>query len=219
MTKLKFKKNIVFINNRSEYFLFQVMNIGKNLDEIKFNFNDPKFSTAIIHLNETNTFDDSTLINKYGEATYHSDGTFMYKFPNYPIKEMRYNNPHGAGAKRMPLSNIKGWEPLFKFDIYDYNLCRKIKEIKDDEKIILINDHLFNGKSFSCLINFSHINYPVPILSDFSQLSTTVNSVTDNLNLWIVIISLNDKGYFIKMEPMGQKIFSQNNHLQIIEKK
>ena len=84
--EMKYKNNIVFQFEGNEYFLFQILNFGNKTDELKFIFNDGKFNTAIIYNKDTGIqkFDD--VLSKFGESTYHSDGSFFYKFPNFYLK-------------------------------------------------------------------------------------------------------------------------------------
>lgn len=219
MSKVKFKKYIVFLANGKEHYLFQLINIGKKTDELKFSFNDPSYNTAVIQSETKLTLDDSTLINSYGESTYHSDGSFIMKFPNYPIKSKQYYNPNSQGFRRTPLNSIIDWEPLFKYDIYDYAICRKRNEIKDLEKYTLSNDFIFNGTSFSCLINLANKKFNVPQHIDYDEISIKIESITDDLDLWLVISPLKESGYYIKLEPGGKEVFSRNNYLQTFEKK
>ncbi|HMN17939.1 MAG TPA: hypothetical protein PKD03_09995 [Ignavibacteriaceae bacterium] len=219
MSKLKFKKYIIFLNNGKEHYLFQIINIGKKTDELKFSFNDPSCYTAVIQSEIRLTLNDSTIINSYGEATYHSDGSFIIKFPNYPIKSKQYFNPNKKGYRRTPLKSIIDWEPLFKYDIYDYDICSKQNEIKDLEKYVLTNDYIFNGASFSCLINLVNKNYKVPQHNKFDEISIKIESITSDLDLWLVVSPLKESGYYIKLEPGEIEVFSRNNHLQTIEKK
>lgn len=218
MNKNRFKKNIIFLSNEIEHYLFQLINIGKDKDQLKFNFNDPKSATAIIHTETKLTINDNTLINDYGEASYHSDGSFILKFPNYPIKSKQYFNPKSEGSRRRPLNEIIDWEPLFRYDIFDYKSCRKKKIIKETDKFIFEQDSIFNGNSFSCIINLVNKNINLPLHNNKFEISTRVNNVTETLDLWLVIAPLNKNGNYIKLEPGGKEIFSQNNYLEAIEK-
>ena len=214
---MKFKQNIVFTSNRKEHFLFQIMNIGKNTDELKFIFNDNKTHSSIIHSKEQGKIETYDVINPFGESTYHSDGTFMFKFPNYPLKEKIYSNPHGIGERRKPLNEICDFEPLFNMEIYQYRLCRKSGTIK--EKIEITNENFFNGEPFGCVILILNKYHDFYEINDESSRTVRIKSIAENLDLGLVFGRLNRKGRNIYDSTSMRNIFSDNNYIEIVEKK
>jgi len=215
---MKYKQNIIFTANGKKHFLFQIMNIGKNADDFKFNFNDNKASISIIHSRNTGTIDKDALINPYGESTYHSDGTFMFKFPNYPIKEKQYYNPHGVGERRRPLTEIDDFEPLFNLEVYQYRLCQKIGNLKD--KYEIDNVPFFNGTPFGCVIMLLSYKYEdFQEIKDESSISIRLRRIGENIDLGLIFGKLNRSGKMVFIPELNQSIFTDNNYIEIVEKK
>lgn len=217
--EMKYKNNIVFQFEGNEYFLFQILNFGNKTDELKFIFNDGKFNTAIIYNKDTGIqkFDD--VLSKFGESTYHSDGSFFYKFPNFYLKKEQYSNPHGEGTRRTPLGKIFEDEPLFHYEVFRYQLCRKKKTISTNEKYLIQNDIFFDGNPFACVIMLINKNYS--FYETYNQphgIFIRLLNIAENLDLGIAFGKLSYKGYTIFDESLGRNLFSDNNRIQIIEK-
>lgn len=217
---MKYKNNIVFQFEGNEYFLFQVLNIGNKTDELKFIFHDGKFNSAIIYNKNTGIqkFDD--VISEFGESSYHSDGSFFYKFPNYPLKKKEYSNPHGEASRRTPLDKIIEDEPLFYYEVFRYHLCRKKKIISTKEKYLIQNDVFFDGNPFGCVIML--INKDCPFYETYNQphdIFIRLENITKNLDLGIVFGKLRYEGHIIYDESLEKNLFTDNNRIQIIEKK
>lgn len=215
---MRYKKNIVFIHDEKEHFLFQVINFGGKSDELKFNFNDPKFNKYVIHNRNTGILDKDDVIHKYGELTYHSDGSFLFKFPKYPVKERIYNNPHGVGSRRKPLNEILSSEPIFHYEIFKYNSCRRRKAIEGKDKFIIQNDLFFDGKPFGCvifLIHRSFLEYPTHNSKDSIYLR--LKGITENLDLAFALGKLRIKGHNIYNKELDRYIFCDNNYLRVVE--
>jgi len=199
--------------------LFQVLNFGNKSDEIKFVFSNSKSNTSIIHNKNTGIQAINDVINKYGESTYHSDGSFFYKFPNYP-ENKQYNNPHGEGMRRTPLDQIAMKESLFHYEVFRYQLCRKKKTIPAKEKISVQNEIFFDGTPFGCIIMLINKRYSFYETSNREdKVFIRLKGITDNLDLGIVFGKLTYKGHTIYDESLGKNIFTDNNHIQIVEDK
>ena len=217
---MKFKKSILFYYNNNEHFLFQAMNFGKHVDELKFSFNDPKTGTHLIHNRKTGIIDKLDIMNKYGELTYHADGSFLFKFPNYPLKDKIHINTSAVGNRRKPLNDIKEWEPIFHYEVFRYDACKRYKAINPKEKYALQNDIFFNGISFGCvvsLVNKNHYTYPTHNEDD--SIYIRIEGVTKELDLCLAFGKLKEKGRILYMSEIGKEIFVNNNYLRIVEKK
>jgi hypothetical protein len=215
---MKFKQNIIFKSKGIEYFLFQIINIGKITDELKFNFNDNQANTSVIHNKTTDKIEIDDVINPFGESTYHADGTFLFKFPNYPLKEKIYNNPNGVGERRKPLKEIFDFEPIFNIEIFQYRLCRKTGNLK--EKFEINNELFFNGEPFGCIVLILNSKYhDFPETNDKSSNSIRVRNITENLDLGLAFAKIYRKGRFIFDTELKMNIFSNNNFIEIVKKK
>ena len=101
---MKFKKTFFFRVTYKDFFLFKLINIGYgNNDDLKFIFTDPKSNTANIYAEEGPVIQEKDIIYPYGEMTYHSDGSLLFKFPKYPDPSREYMNPQGKGFRRKKL--------------------------------------------------------------------------------------------------------------------
>jgi len=214
---MKYRKDIVFVADGKEHFLIRVMNIGKSSDELKFSFNSHSNSSFVLHSRNTGIIDEQDIQHPYIEATYHSDGTFMFKFPNYPLAEKTYSNPHGKGIRRISLNKIMDFEPIFQVEVFQYNLCERITKTNNNYK--LFNNDLFNGEPFACIIGLLNCQY-----SDFletnnkSSLSVRIRNIGEGLDLGLILGRVNHPGHIIELANTSQNIFTNNNHVQVIQR-
>ncbi|MCW9705785.1 hypothetical protein [Fodinibius salsisoli] len=215
-----FKKSILFNFKGEDHFLFRVINYGDSENHLKFNFFEKKVPRGLISTEKTNIIGKKDIVTGYSEFTYHSDGSLLEKFPTYPVKSMKYKNPHGAGHRRRPLNEINDWEPLFKYEVLNY----RVNEIpqdhfsQEDEIYGFKNERIFNGNSFHVLVNLAHVKFEGPKSISPYEISKRIKGITENLDLWIVIAPIRKVGNYLKIEGMEKPIFSTNNHLQVVYK-
>lgn len=218
----KYKKTIVFNYNSIEHFFFQIVNIGeKGVDDFKFIFNNPEGGTSNIYMDEGLKLDSDSVIAPYGELTYHPDSSILYKTPNYPLKSREHINPEKTGYRRTPISEIKDWEALFTFKIYDYNLCRLISELDTEEKYVIDDlDVISRGLPFYSLVSFVRDSFiiPKPYFASLEK-NIIIKDIGEDLNLWIFLSPAKENGYWIEIDNGNKKVYSQNNKIEIMERK
>lgn len=124
---MNYEKSIYFRDIENlEYFLFQIINFGKDTEHLKFVFNSKKDSTAITYTESDTSFEKSDIIGRHGEVTYHNDGTILFKFPRGNNQNNNlYKNPFGKGISKLPLKEIRDWIPIVSYKIADYSICKK----------------------------------------------------------------------------------------------
>ena len=220
-SKLKFKKNIIFQHGDNYYYLFKILNFGKeDTDELKFNFSNPSGGTGIIYIEDELNLDDDSIITSYGEMTYHQEGEIHHKFPKYPIKERQYINPLGKGTKKQPLQEITEWEPLFELSIYDYELNRIKTDIKTEDSYI-VNDYTVTNAGYPFRIVTALVKgeyKPFSFISENRYMRNFIlKNVCTNIHLWMKFTPLEQNGYNITMKN-GKKVFSINNTITILDR-
>ncbi len=217
----KFDKILTFNHDGNHYFLCRILNYGNDSNELKFNFVNKKSSSGVIYTREALKLQDDDVITDYGEITYHSDGSVLWKHPRYPIKSKRIDNPKREGFRRIKLSKINNWEPVAKYDIFDYRVC-EVKENFLKERAPKVhrfkNRNVFNGNSMSCLINLVNKNYEIPDFGNPTEVNERIPNITNNLDLWVIITNIPQKGNYLKLNEKSRPIFSRNNVVQIMEK-
>lgn len=161
---MKFKKSFFFRSKDKKYYLFKLINIGdENRNDLKLIFNDPEAGTGNIYAERGTVFQGEDVIHPYGELSYHSDGSLIHKFPNYPDSSKEYINPQGEGFRRRELSDIEEWEPLIEYEIFDYNLLRRQKESASEENYIIESDYnFFDGSSLECILILANKSFEPP---------------------------------------------------------
>jgi hypothetical protein len=220
--KMKNKKNnikyeILFEDqNKQNRFLFRLINYGDKTDELKFSFNSLNDSKKIIYSEKKELFPEDSIIRDYSEITYHSDGSFLYKFPQTPADNaVKRVNPHGEGSRRTPLKQITDWERVLHGNIIRYQDCPTEQE--GDEDIILRNPIVFNGAPFEYYIYLGNKDCPYPFNSSEDEMLFRIRSIGKNLDLII---------WFRKSEFYGDLIKDGNltyvrdlNRIRVIEPK
>ena len=203
------EKSIYFRDiNNSEYFLFQVINFGKNIEHLKFIFTSKKDSAGITYAETDTTFEKSDIIGRHGEITYHNDGTIMFKFPGgNNQKNNLYKNPFGEGIRKLPLKEIREFIPIISYKIADYSLCRK----KDSKSPIYVPSHgrIFDGTPFECILYLGHMAYANPPNNGMNEMIFRLNDVADKIDLIV---------WFFKSDFRGQVRRIPNTDITIISK-
>jgi len=215
MGKPKFSKSIFFIDNNGESrFLFRCINYGGENDELKFIFDHPESYSAILHIENDQKYPDDIDITFYGELSYHSDGSLLWKLPNYPIiRSTKYYNPHGPGARRTPLSAIDKWEPVVLGNIIRYNNCKTI--LLNDSIIIPENQNIFSGQPFEYYIFLRHLKYQTSPNNKSNEMVVRIEDVAQNLDLLIWFRKSDYKGFQFNIGKTTA--VNDNNRVRIAE--
>lgn len=217
----KFDRIFIFNHEGGPYMLLRVLNYGTNSDELKFTFVDKRFQRGVIYTKESFRVKEDDIITDYGEITYHSDGSVLWKHPRYPIDSEKYINPKEEGHRRRRLSDIDEWEPLVKYEVFNYRPCgvdeKYIKE-KSDKIYMVKNKSVFNGQPFICLVNLVHKNYNVPGSIHSTEEILRIPGITKSLDLWLVISNISKAGNYLEIDGSDEEIFITNNIVQIVEK-
>src|ERR1035437_1488832 len=218
----KYDKIIIFSALEENQLLFRIINYGNKTDELKFLFTTGLLSPGVIFTVEKNKLMDDDVITDYSEISYHSDGSVLFKFPHYEIQAKKYNNPKEKDYRRRPLDSIEDWEPLVNYEIYNYRFT-KIEEnfaIEHSEKIFQLAPHpVFNSPRIGCIISLVNKDFKLPISDSSLELNTRITGITDKLDLWIVISPITKDGNYLIVEGFEAPVFSDNNSIEVIEKK
>jgi hypothetical protein len=187
MSKDKVKVSIFFEDSEKKHrFLFRLVNIGKRTDELKFSFNTPTDSKVVIYTDKGQKYPDDSLIRSYGEITYHTDGSLLYKYPETKKEpDTIRKNPHGTGSRRTPLNALEEWEPVIMGNIIRYQDC--IIGSSDDERLIPYNQFIFNGNPFEYLVYLGNKKFLNPPNNGQDELIFRLNNVAQNvdMNIWV----------------------------------
>src|ERR687884_1578314 len=83
MPKPSFKRSIFFTDNSKEvHFLFQILNLGKNTDELKFVFTHPESGMGGMYIETRERFTGKEVIRLQPEISYYADGSLLQKMPS-----------------------------------------------------------------------------------------------------------------------------------------
>ena len=217
-----YKTTFFFKSNNREYFLFKVLRRinDKDEDDLKFIFNDPKSGTGNIYAEEGRTLKDEDIIYPYGEVSYHPDGSFLHKFPEYPDPTKEYMNPQGTGFRRRRLDEIEDWEPLFQYDIFDYKLLRKKKPVPNHEKYVIgSSNSFFNGSSLELLIILVNESFEFESSESTVELIDRYKGIGRDLDLILAFTKISKKGNYLNFKDSNKKFFSNLNVIHILKKK
>jgi hypothetical protein len=163
MTRPKFKELVYFTDHSGEIrFLVQVLNVGKGMtDELKIIFTHSASGVGGVYTESEGEWSYDDIVRLQPEISYHSDGSMLMKMPSYSERtETVYKNPKGTGHRRKPLADINWWEPIVKYTILDYLLCKKPVCYKP----IVIPNHssIMDGTPFSCVLFLGNSAIPSP---------------------------------------------------------
>ena len=212
------EKSIYFRDiKNSEYFLFQVINFGKNIEHLKFIFTSKKDSAGITYTESDTTFEKSDIIGRHGEITYHNDGTIMFKFPGgNNQKNNLYKNPFGKEIRKLPLKEIKEFIPIIRYRVADYSLCRK----KESKSPIYVPSHekIFDGTPFECILYLGHMAYANPPNNGMNEMIFRLNDVADKIDLIVWFFKSDFRGQVHQIPNTNIKV-TMKNVINVVEKK
>jgi hypothetical protein len=215
MRKLKFSRSIYFTDiNGEKRFLFRCINYGRKGDELKFIFDHPNRSMAILHFENDQNFPDDVDIISYGELSYHSDGSLLWKLPDYPVEQCnKYDNPHGSGARRTPLNLIDEWEPVVLGNIICYQDCNSI--ILEDSIFVTVNTKIFSGEPFEYYIFLGHLKYQSPPNNKSEEMIFRIENISKNLDMIIWFRKSDYKGFLFNIGTTTA--VNNNNRIRVAE--
>ena len=215
---MNYEKSIYFCDKAQEqYFLFQIVNFGKDCEHLKFIFTSHKDATSITYTESADSFEGKDIITQHAEITYHSDGSILHKFPKHNNSSGPfYVNPFGTGIRKLSLKKIRDWIPVINYKISDYSLCRK-KKVKFPV-MIPQNEVIFDGSPFECIIYLGHMDYANPPNDNPTEMLFRLNNVAKNLDLIIWLFKTAFCGQKHRIPNTTIDIVARNV-IQVVEKK
>ena len=121
-----------------------------------------------------------------------------------------YKNPHGINNKRTALKEVNFWEPVIRYTIVNYNLCKKQKIYNKATLPLKIN--IFNGDPFECTLFVGGKKAPTPKESNI-DLAYRISFIATNVDILLVIVKSNYFGEWMQLGESTQKVFSRNNFI------
>ena len=214
---MNYEKSIYFQDRKNnEYFLFQIINFGKDQEHLKFVFNSPRDATGITYTESESSFDSSDIVGRYSEITYHNDGSILFKFPKGNNQQIiTHVNPFGEGIRKLPLNRIEGWLPIINYKIADYSLCRKIES--KFPIVVPFHDKVFDCTPFECIIYLGHMKYVNPPNNCPTEMIFRLNNVAENIDLVIWFFKSGFRGQ-VRRIPNTTIDVVVKNVIQIVEK-
>lgn len=217
MVKKKFKASLFFKDSDGvERFLFRIINYGKETDELKFTVKHPDSQNVVIYNKDSTGSIDEAEIRKYGEISYHSDGSLLWKLPNTKDGQPQIrNNVNDVGDRRTPLAELREWEPVFRGNIIRYANCTP--GLTEDARIIPPNANIFNGEPFEYCVMFGNMAYASPPNHGENEMLFRVNDIAENIDMIVWLYKSDYYGENIKIGDLA--IWGNNNRIQIAERK
>lgn len=214
MAKPKFKCSVFFTDQGGEArFLFQVLNLGKETDELKFVFTHPDSGMGGIYIEARNRFTGDEIARLQPEISYHSDGTLLQKMPSYSSRtETIYKNPQGTGHRRTPLSDIYEWEPFVRYTVADYALC--LKPVGKDSTIVPQHPTVFDGTPFTCYLFLGNQAMPSPTEIE-NRAVFRLPDVTSDLDLLCCFYKSDYRGEYYTLPNSSERVFMRRNVIEI----
>lgn len=214
----RFDRSIFFLDNKGDRrFLFRVINFGKDTDELKLIFIPTNTASGFAYVESEDAFAESDIIGLYAEITYHNDGSLLHKFPAYRKGDKtRYKNPAGPGRRRTPIPELREWEPIVRYTVVDYTLCRMIDP--EDSLALPYNPMIFNGDPFVCIIHLGHMAYANPPNNQPTEMIYRMNDVASNVDLILWLYKTSYRGRLMRIGKSSHSVFSRGNVIEVVEK-
>lgn len=211
----KVKRSVFFADDSEDTrFLFQVLNLGRKTDELKFVFTHPESGSGGMYIESRERFTGEEIIRPHPEISYHADGSLLQKMPSYSSRTKTiYKNPHGTGQRRTPLAEIFAWEPVLKYTVVDYALCKK--PLDDDAAIVPYHSGVFDGTPFECNIFLGSGSMLSPReLSNRAVFRLT--GVTTQLDLLCCFYKSTYRGEYYYLPNGSERVLSRSNVVEIL---
>ncbi|MEA2065791.1 MAG: hypothetical protein U9O65_01610 [Thermotogota bacterium] len=212
---MRIKKTVAFRSpDDSSRLLFRILNIGKQTDELKFQFIESDHHSAVTYSEDKIYHSKSDILAAYAEISYHNDGTLLHKFPKpFGESEVKYINPHGIGERRTPLYDINKWESVIRLTIGKYSLCHHI----DAPDCLVENQSIFNEDPFVCVIYLGHMKYALPPNNGSNEQVFRVNNIAKNVDmaLWFYKTSYSVRKKIIEGTDISTVV--TGNVIEIVE--
>lgn len=221
LNKYKFDLSVLFADSKgSQRFLFRVLNIGKgHIDDLKFVIIPPVKNLRFDYREYPECFSTQDILGQYGEISYHSDGSMLFKLNPMDEDQQRhvYRNPKGRGNRRTPISEIKDWEPILRITIRDYEKCRKV--VAEKEAIFPWRSSIFNGEPFECDLFLGHETNPTPLNNQIdNELLLRIPGVAFNVDLICWVSKISSLGRRIHLGSSSDKaLYFRLNEIQALE--
>lgn len=179
------------------YLLFRTINIGtENEPDLKFSGFADYFIISNNNSREEKTYlDEGDLDNSIQydkvEMTYHNDGSFLHKLPNYFDKNKIYHNPYGTGERWTPINYIKDFQPILNIGIRRMCIYRPKKRETETTKVknyTCENDDLFERQGTYLVVVYAKNNQmPICRYTTKDVYSDVLCSLNEKLDLCIMI--------------------------------
>ena len=196
------------------HFLFQVLNVGKLTDELKFVFTDRESGVGGVYTHGRDRYDQGDIVRFVPEVSYHSDGSLLFKMPSYSKRtDTVYRNPQQLGYKRTPLSEISRWEGFLVYTVHNYELCRKSSI--SSPLFLAIDPSWFDGAPFEYRLFLGSKSCPTPIASQ-EILVQRVNQISNQVDLLILLAKITARGFPMHIGTTDTVVWSTNNIIEVI---
>lgn len=216
MARSRFKKTVLWQGPSELHFLCRVLNIGRSTDELKIIVTEPDSPTGAMYTEGKGRFTGTELVRLQAELSYHSDGTLLQKLPSYSQRtSTEYRNPSGVGARRLPLRQIREWEPFAR-----YTVIRPIPYSRPPGAEVLVarDPSVLNGSPFACIFSLGPTSLADP--GDMPGVARLrIVAVASGIDLLLEVRASLYRGEIMRLPNTGKPIFMANNVLEIVERR
>jgi hypothetical protein len=216
MTRSRFKKTVLWEGPSGVYFLCRVLNIGRSTDELKIIVTEPESPTGAMYTESKGRFTGTELVRLQAELSYHSDGSLLQKMPSYsPRTSTEYRNPSGMGARRLPLDQIRAWEPFAR-----YTVIRPIPYVRPPDADVLVarDSTVLQGSPFACTFSLGPTSLRDPSDEPVAARLRIV-AVASGIDLLLEFRASSYCGEVMRLPNTGRPIFMTSNVLEIVERR
>jgi len=213
MARSRLKRIVIWQGPSGYYFLCRILNIGRSTDELKIIVTDPDSPTGVVYTEGNGRFTGTELVRLQAEVSYHSDGTVLMKMPSYsPRTTTEYRNPSGAGVRRVPLQDIRNWEPFAR-----YTVVRAVRYTRALDANVVIADAAPTlwGAPFTCAFSLGPTGLGEPVTAAGS-VNLRIRDIAQGLDLLLQFEASSYRGEVMRLPNTGVPIFVCNNFLQIV---
>src|SRR5205814_683363 len=117
------------------------------------------------------------------------------------------------GQRRTPLAAILEWEPVVKYNVVDYTLCKK--PLGGDVAIVPYHSGVFCGTPFECILFLGKRSMPSPKeLSDRAVFRLA--GVTADLDLLCCFYKSTYQGEYYSLTSGSERVLSRANVVEIV---